>query len=60
MEFVMHDYRKNFEVMLLNDRYQIVRKKKKNSSGWNSSDVGDALVLLAAVVGAIVMIALYY
>lgn len=30
--------------------------QKKNSSGWNSSDVGDALVLLTAVVGAIVMI----
>jgi|LakMenE18May11ns_1017448.scaffolds.fasta_scaffold6623609_1 hypothetical protein len=38
----MHDYRQNFEV--------------KNSSGWNSSDVGDALVLLTAVVGAIFVI----
>ena len=31
---------------------------KKNSSGWNSSDVGDALVLLTAVVGAIFVIAI--
>jgi len=54
METVMHDYRKNFEVMLLDEHYRIVRKK--NSSGWNSSRVGDALVLLTAVVGAIVMI----
>ena len=48
----MHDYRKNFEIELLNGRYQIVRK---NSSGWNSSDVGDALVLLTAVLGAIII-----
>ena len=54
----MHDYRKNFEVMLSDEHYRIVRKK--NSSGWNSSRVGDALVLLTAVVGAIVLIALYY
>jgi hypothetical protein len=54
MEFVMHDYRQNFEVMLVDERYRIVRRK--NSSGWNSSRVGDALVLLTAVVGAIVLI----
>lgn len=29
---------------------------KKNSSGWNSSDVGDALVLLTAIFGAILLI----
>jgi hypothetical protein len=28
----------------------------KNSSGWNSSDVGDALVLLTAILGVIVII----
>ncbi len=50
----MHDYRQNFEVMLVDERYRIVRRK--NSSGWNSSRVGDALVLLTAVVGAIVLI----
>lgn len=50
----MHDYRQNFEVMLVDERYRIVRRK--NSSGWNSSDVGDALVLLTAVVGAIFVI----
>jgi hypothetical protein len=54
MEFVMHDYRQNFEVMLSDEHYRIVRRK--NSSGWNSSDVGDALVLLTAVVGAIILI----
>jgi hypothetical protein len=42
MEFVMHDYRQNFEV--------------KNSSGWNSSDLGDRMVFWASVVGAIVLI----
>jgi len=30
----------------------------KNSSGWNSSDVGDALVLLTAIFGAILVIAI--
>ena len=50
----MHDYRKNFEVMIIDERNRIVRKK--NSSGWNSSDVGDALVLLTAVVGTIFLI----
>ena len=28
----------------------------KNSSGWNSSDVGDALVLLTAILGVILII----
>ena len=50
----MHDYRQNFEVMLSDEHYRIVRRK--NSSGWNSSDVGDVLVLLTAVVGAIFVI----
>ena len=54
MAFVMHDYRQNFEVMLSDEHYRIVRRK--NSSGWNSSNVGDALVLLTAVVGAIILI----
>lgn len=49
----MHDYRKNFEVMLIDGRYQIVRK---NSSGWNT-----ALLIHSVVLGAIVvLIALYY
>lgn len=30
----------------------------KNSSGWNSSDLGDALVFWTCVVVAIVMIAI--
>ena len=50
----MHDYRQNFEVMLVNDRYRIVRRK--NSSGWNSSDLGDRLVFWTSVVGAIILI----
>jgi hypothetical protein len=54
MEFVMHDYRQNFEVMLSDEHYRIVRKK--NSSGWNSSDLGDALVFWTSVVGAIILI----
>ena len=37
----MHDYRQKFEVMLSDEHYRIVRRK--NSSGWNSSRVGDAL-----------------
>jgi hypothetical protein len=56
MEFKMHDYRKNFEAMLVNDRYS--NDRRKNSSGWNSSDVGDALVLLTAIFGAILLIAI--
>lgn len=52
----MHDYRKNFEAMLVNDRYS--NDRRKNSSGWNSSDVGDALVLLTAIFGAILLIAI--
>jgi hypothetical protein len=32
--------------------------QRKNSSGWNSSDVGDVLVFLTAVVGAVVLIAI--
>jgi hypothetical protein len=54
MEFVMHDYRQKFEVMLSDEHYRIVRKK--NSSGWNSSDLGDALVFWTSVVGAIILI----
>lgn len=50
----MHDYRQNFEVQLVNERYRIVRRK--NSSGWNSSDLGDALVFWTSVVGAIILI----
>jgi len=50
----MHDYRKNFEVMLSDEHYRIVRRK--NSSGWNSSDLGDALVFWTSVVGAIILI----
>ena len=50
----MHDYRQNFEVMLSDEHYRIVRKK--NSSGWNSSDLGDRMVFWASVVGAIVLI----
>ena len=49
-----HDYRQNFEVMLVNERYRIVRRK--NSSGWNSSDLGDRLVFWTSVVGAIILI----
>lgn len=36
--------------------YRDCSDQKKNSSGWNSSDVGDALVLLTTVVGAIFVI----
>ena len=54
MEFVLHDYRQNFEVLLVDERYRIVRRK--NSSGWNSSDLGDRLVFWASVVGAIILI----
>ena len=50
----MHDYRQKFEVMLSDEHYRIVRKK--NSSGWNSSDLGDALVFWTSVVGAIILI----
>lgn len=36
--------------------YRSCSDQKKNSSGWNSSDLGDALVFWASVVGAIFVI----